>query len=261
MPTLSVVILTKNEASNLPDCLQALDWVDEVLVMDSGSEDATVTLARERGARVEVRTDWAGYGAQRQRAEALVTSDWVLMIDADERVTPELRASIEAVVQANVPVVGELPRLSWCFGRYIRHSGWYPDWVARLYPRGQAGYDEARVHESVQNPHALPIRKLQGDLLHFTYRNLRHYLEKSARYADDWSEARRQQGRSSTLRNALLHAFGCFVKMYLVKAGFLDGRQGFLLAALSSHSTFVKYADLWIKTRTVPSPVQRPEAS
>ncbi len=252
--SLAAVLIVKNEEAHLRACLETLSWVEEIVVVDSGSTDATRDIARTFTDKVVVQDDWQGFGVQRQRAEALVASDWILMIDADERVTPELRDSIEAAVALDQPVIYTLPRLSWCFGAFIRHSGWYPDRVARLYPRRRAGYNASLVHEKLENPERLTVTPLQGDLLHFTYRDLRHYLEKSAHYAQAWAEQRAARGRRGSLAAGIGHGIGCFLRMYLFKAGFLDGRQGLLLALLSAHSTFAKYADLWVRTRTSPPP-------
>lgn len=253
--SLAAVLIVKNEARHLAACLETLRWADELVILDAGSEDATLEIARRYANRasdkIVVNADWQGFGIQRQRAEALAESDWILMVDADERVTPELRASIEAAV-SGPPAIHRVARLSWCFGAYIRHSGWYPDRVARLYPRGRACYDEALVHEKLTNPEGLAVRDLDGDLLHFTYRDLRHYLEKSAHYAQAWAEQRAARGKRGSLTAGITHGIGCFLRMYLLKAGFLDGRAGLLLALLSAHSTFAKYADLWIRTRTSP---------
>ncbi|MGR4066222.1 glycosyltransferase family 2 protein [Billgrantia sp. C5P2] len=257
--TLAAVLIVKNEAAHLRACLETLRWADELVVLDAGSQDSTCAIAREFTDKVTVNDDWQGFGVQRQRAEALAESDWILMIDADERVTPELRESIQSAMTVDEPAIYTLPRLSWCFGAFIRHSGWYPDRVARLYPRGQAGYDAALVHEKLQNRGGLPVKALQGDLLHYTYRDLRHYLEKSAHYAQAWAEQRAARGKQGSLSAGLVHGLGCFLRMYLLRAGFLDGRQGLLLALLSAHSTFAKYADLWIRTRTSPPPDDAPE--
>lgn len=246
MSTVSAVIIVKNEEAHLAQCLSTLTWVDEVIVLDSGSNDATCRIAESFNARVVQAAAWQGFGIQRQRAQALARCDWVLMIDADERVTPELQASIQAHIQGE-PAIGKISRLSWCFGGFIRHSGWYPDLIDRLYPRESAHYNSDLVHEKLLNPNSLPIKRLQGDLLHFTYDSMRHYLVKSANYAELWAQGRQKQGKTSSLSAAFLHGVSCFVRMYLLKAGFLDGRPGFLLALLSAHSTFVKYADLWVK--------------
>ena len=250
-PTLAAVLIVKNEADNLADCLATLDWVDEIVVLDSGSTDATQAVAQAAGARFFVNDSWPGFGKQRQIAQAHVQSDWVLWIDADERVTPELKGSIEAILATpSTNTVYSVPRLSWVFGRFIRHCGWYPDRVLRLYPKALTGYNDALVHEKVITKKGIKTKKLKGDLLHYTYRDLEHYLVKSAGYAAAWAEQRQQKGKKASLSQGALHAAGCFIKMYILKAGFLDGKQGLLLSQLSAHSTFVKYADLWIKTST-----------
>ncbi|MGO1617762.1 MAG: glycosyltransferase family 2 protein [Oceanisphaera sp.] len=251
-PTLAAVLIVKNEADNLADCLATLDWVDEIVVLDSGSTDATQAVAEAAGARFFVNSEWPGFGKQRQIAQAHVQSDWILWVDADERVTPELKTSIEAVLaKPTSNVVYSVPRLSWVFGRFIRHCGWYPDRVLRLYPKALTGYNDSLVHEKVITKKGIKIKKLKGDLLHYTYRDLEHYLVKSAGYAAAWAEQRQQKGKTSSISKGMLHALGCFMKMYILKAGFLDGKQGFLLSVLSAHSTLVKYADLWIKTSTL----------
>ncbi|MDO4430832.1 MAG: glycosyltransferase family 2 protein [Lonepinella koalarum] len=252
MPTLSVAMIVKNESQDLALCLDSVkDWVDEIVILDSGSTDNTEQIARSYGAKFYQHTHWQGFGKQRQLAQQYVTSDFVLWLDADERVTPELAQSIQQAIQENSNnTLFKIPRLSTVFGREIRHSGWYPDYVIRLYPTKLAQYGDELVHEKVHYPATAEVQKLQGDLLHFTYKDIHHYLVKSAGYAKAWAQQRQAKGKTTTLFNAMTHAIGCFVKMYLLRAGFLDGKQGFLLAILSAHSTFVKYADLWVRTQT-----------
>lgn len=248
MPSLSAVLIVKNEAVALAECLEKLTWADEIVVLDSGSSDNTLEIARQFTEHVYSDADWQGYGIQRQRAQARATGDWILMVDADEHVTPALRDAIRAVVDTNDQnAVYAVARLSWCFGRFIRHSGWYPDYVVRLYPRSRGFYGDEKVHERLHYPAEMPIKYLQGDLLHYTYRDLEHYLIKSAQYAAAWAEQRQQRGRRSSLTQGVLHGLGCFLRMYVLRLGFLDGRQGLLLALLSGHSTFAKYADLWVR--------------
>lgn len=251
MPTLSVAMIVKNEAQDLAQCLDSVkDWVDEIVILDSGSTDETEQIARRYGAKFYQHTDWQGFGKQRQLAQQYVTSDYVLWLDADERVSDELRRSIQQAVQQNQPnAVYQLPRLSEVFGRQIRHSGWYPDYVVRLYRTQFAKYGDELVHEKVHYPATAEVKKLNGDLYHYTYKDIHHYLVKSASYAKAWATQRKAQGKTASLFDGVTHALGCFVKMYLLKAGFLDGKQGFLLAVLSAHSTFVKYADLWVRTK------------
>jgi (heptosyl)LPS beta-1,4-glucosyltransferase len=252
-PVISAVLIVKNEAGSLGACLDTLKWVNEIIVVDSGSTDNTLEIARTYTDKVYIETDWQGFGVQRQRAQQHATADWILMIDADERVTPELRQEIDRVVQENdQSKVYALPRLSWVFGRFIRHSGWYPDYVLRLYPRRRARYGEERVHEKLHFEEGMKVEMLRGDLIHYTYRDLEHYLTKSAHYAAEWARQREAQGKRSSLSQGLWHGLACFLKMYLLRAGFLDGKQGFLLAVLSAHSTFVKYADLWVRSQPGP---------
>lgn len=254
MTSLTIALIVKNEAANLAACLESCtDLAAEIVVVDSGSTDDTVAIAEQFGAKVVVHTDWQGFGPQRQVAQSHVTGDWVLWLDADERLTPTLKASIQTVLNVDDrQALYQVSRLSWVFGRFIRHSGWYPDRVVRLYATTKTGYTTAPVHEQVIVPAGCPVKTLDGDLLHYTYRDLQHYLVKSAQYADLWATERKKRGKTSSLTQGTLHALGCFFKMYLLKAGFLDGKQGLLLALLSAHSTFAKYADLWIRDQPKP---------
>ena len=247
MPTISVAMIVKNEAQDLANCLDTVkDWVDEIIILDSGSTDNTKEIALSYGAKFYENSQWPGFGKQRQLAQQYVTSDYVLWLDADERVTPKLQQAIlSAVKNDRENTVYEIPRVSEVFGREIRHSGWYPDYVVRLYRTNYAQYNDSLVHEKVEFPAGTKVEKLMGDLEHFTYKSIHHYLVKSAVYAKAWADQRQAKGKKATLWQGITHALGCFVKMYLLKAGFLDGKQGFLLAVLSAHSTFVKYADLW----------------
>lgn len=247
MPTISVAMIVKNESQDLAKCLETVkDWVNEIVILDSGSTDNTKEIALSYGAKFYENTDWPGFGKQRQLAQQYVTSDYVLWLDADERVTLALRESIlNAVAQDRANTVYQLPRVSEVFGRAIRHSGWYPDYVVRLYRTNYAQYGDELVHEKVHYPAGTKVEKLTGDLEHFTYKSIHHYLVKSAGYGKAWADQRQAKGKKATLFQGVTHALSCFLKMYVFRAGFLDGKQGFLLAVLSAHSTFVKYADLW----------------
>src|SRR5690606_29084703 len=183
-PRLSVVMIVRNESGHLRKSLETARWADEIVVVDSGSEDDTLAIAREFTDKVHVERDWRGFGVQRQRAQRLASGDWIFMLDADERVTPELRREIEGVLRVDDRSKAyAVPRLSFCFGRFIRHGGWYPDYVVRLYPRERGTYDSAPVHEKVRLAPGVSVERLAGDLLHFTYRDIEHYLVKSASYA------------------------------------------------------------------------------
>jgi len=254
---LSAVVIARNAADRIGACLASLSPADEIVVYDGGSDDGTRRIAERHGARVVDAPDWRGFGVQRQRAQAEAHGEWILMVDTDERLTPGLAAEIRTAVEADDPGTAyALPRMSWVFGRYIRHGGWWPDHVVRLYHRDRGAYDNALVHERVRLAGGTRVARLTAPLLHHTYRDMRDYLVKSAGYAAAWAEQRQSRGRRTSLANGLVHAAGCFVRMYLWRAGFLDGRAGFLLALLSAHSTFVKYADLWVRAHDAGPPAQ-----
>lgn len=245
---ISAVLIVKNEESSIADCLESISWSDEIVVIDSGSTDSTVGIARRFTDKVFIEDQWQGYGVQRQRAQEKATGDWILMIDADEQVTPKLREEIQSVVRENNDNnVYAIPMLCYCFGRFIRHGGWYPDYHVRLYPVGKGHYGNEYVHERLHYGKNMSEVKLRGLVHHYTYRDLEHYLTKSARYAAAWAAQRQAHGQHASLLQGVLHGIWCFIRMYILRVGFLDGKQGFLLAILSAHSTFVKYADLWVR--------------
>lgn len=241
---LSVVMITKNEAELLPDCLASVSWADEIIVLDSGSHDNSVDIATQAGAKVYHNDDWQGYGIQRQRAQHYATGDMILMIDADERVTPELRAAIEQVLVAPPSrTVYSLGRSNLFLGRFMRHSGWYPDRVMRLYPRAFR-YNDNLVHESLQSDGA-PVVALPGDLQHLTCRDLIAFQRKQLAYAEAWATERHRRGKRCSLFSLFSHTLGAFVKTLLLRAGFLDGKQGWILAVVNAQYTFNKYSALW----------------
>ncbi|AJI93619.1 glycosyl transferase 2 family protein [Yersinia ruckeri] len=242
---LSVVMITKNEASLLPDCLDSVSWADEIIILDSGSEDGTLDLARQYGAQVYSNHQWQGFGKQRQLAQQYATGDYILMIDADERVTPQLKASIETVlIEADDNTVYSCARRNLFLGRFMRHSGWYPDRVTRLYAHHLYQYNDNLVHESL-NTGVAKIIPLKGDLLHLTCRDFFAFQRKQLSYAEAWATQRHQQGKSCSYFSILSHTLGAFCKTWLFRAGFLDGKQGLLLAVVNAQYTFNKYAALW----------------
>ncbi|ADO11333.1 lipopolysaccharide core biosynthesis glycosyl transferase [Pantoea vagans C9-1] len=241
---LSVVMIAKNEAELLPDCLASVSWADEIIVLDSGSSDDSVEIATQAGAQVYQSDDWQGYGIQRQRAQHYATGDMILMIDADERISPELRAAIEQVLVAPPSrTVYSLGRSNLFLGRFMRHSGWYPDRVMRLYPR-TFRYNDNLVHESLQSDGA-PVVALPGDLEHLTCRDLIAFQRKQLAYAEAWATERHQRGKRCGLFSVFSHTLGAFVKTLLLRAGFLDGKQGWILAVVNAQYTFNKYSALW----------------
>ncbi|WP_210397316.1 glycosyltransferase family 2 protein [Motiliproteus sediminis] len=243
---LTVVVLTKNSGNLLRRCLESAAWADELLVYDSGSSDETLTIAQELGARVVTDTDWQGFGRQRQKAQEHARGEWLFWLDSDEVISPELRQSIEQVLRA--PERGcayRCARLTDYFGRFIRHSGWYPDQVVRLHRAADYGYNDAQVHEAIDCPRDR-VRELAGDLHHYTTESFAAYMTKSVRYADDWARDRYSRGKRVSVAGVLLRSFWMFVRKYLLQRGILDGKHGLLLAVQSTHYTFNKYFALWV---------------
>ena len=241
---LSVVLIARNEAGLLQECLESVAWADEIVLLDSGSEDETVEVARSFGALVFRNAEWPGFGKQRQLAQSHATGDYILMIDADERVSPELRQSIEnALKDPQENTVYSLGRSNLFLGKFMRHSGWYPDRVNRLYPV-HFRYNDDLVHESLETDGAR-VLPLQGDLLHLTCRDFFAFQRKQLGYAQAWATQRHQQGRRCSFFSVISHTLGAFVKTWILRAGFLDGKQGLILAGVNAQYTFNKYAALW----------------
>jgi glycosyltransferase involved in cell wall biosynthesis len=242
--TLAVCVITRDEEDRIGACLDSVAFADELLVVDSGSTDRTVEVARARGARVIVR-DWPGYAEQKNFAMDQVGADWVLSVDADERVSPELAAALRELLAAPPPGVDgcSVARRTWYLGRWIRHGGWYPDRKVRLARRGRGRWQGAGVHERLEV--AGPVRALAGDLLHYTYRDIADHLRVIDRYTTAAAGELAAAGAGGALAGMLLHPPLKFLKMYLLKAGFLDGQAGFVVAALGGYYVFLKYAKLW----------------
>ncbi|ELZ8932730.1 glycosyltransferase family 2 protein [Cronobacter dublinensis] len=246
---LSVVMIAKNAAALLPDCLASVAFADEVVVLDSGSSDETVAVATAAGAKVVVDTDWQGYGIQRQRAQQHASGDYILMIDTDERVTPELAQAIRQVLANPDPqAVYSIARRNLFLGRFMRHSGWYPDRVTRLYARERYRYNDNLVHESLDAPGARVVA-LPGDLLHLTCRDFAGFQRKQLSYATAWAQERHQRGKKVSVAGIFGHTLAAFCKTLLLRAGVLDGRQGWLLAVVNAQYTFNKYTELWALNR------------
>ena len=243
----SAVLIVKDEEKRLQQCLESLSWATEIIVLDSGSSDNTINIANQYTKHVYVTEDWPGFGLQRQAAQRYASCDWVFTIDADEVVTTELQKSIQEIVKNNDQTkVCQVNRKNWAFGRFINHSGWSPDWVVRLYPREKTTYCDSLVHESVVVPNTLTITKLDGRLLHYTYESLYDYNHKVSGYLKSWADQREGKKKSSILKG-LGHGFFAFLRMYVFRLGFLDGRHGFVLAFLTAYTTSQKYFDLWLR--------------
>lgn len=245
---LSVAIIARNEERNLPACLRSAAFADEIVVVEHASSDRTAEIAREYGARVVVTADWPGFGAQKNRALDACTGDWILSLDADERVTPALREKItEALANPRFDVY-EMPRLSTYCGRFVRHGGWQPDWCRRLFRHGAARFSDARVHEALVTDRA--IGRLHEPLLHYSFRSMDDVINKINRYSSDSAAALSERGDSPGLTTAILHGVAAFVRTYVIKRGFLDGRRGFLLAVSNAEGSYYRYVKAMLSAET-----------
>lgn len=245
---LSVILITKNESRNIAACLKSVAFADEWIVVDSNSTDRTADIARSLGAQVITTTDWPGFGQQKNRALDAARGRWVLSLDADERVSPELAERIREVVANDGPAEGyELSRISRFCGQWIRHGDWYPDRVLRVFRRGRARFTDDLVHERliVQGK----VGRLKGDLLHDTMPSLDDALDKMNRYSSGRALDKVKAGKRGSLFAALTHGWWAFVRCYVVKRGFLDGRLGLVLAIYQAEGTYYRYLKMDLLAR------------
>jgi glycosyltransferase involved in cell wall biosynthesis len=246
VPTLSAVIIAKNEAANVAECLDGLAFCDETVVVDSGSSDDTVALAKAKGARV-VHRDFDGFGPQKAFALSHVTSDWVLSIDADERVNAELERAISAAIDSNRADGYEIPRRSSFCGREIRHSGWAPDYVLRLFRRTHGRFTDDLVHERVICDGT--VARLDAPLTHHPVRRLEDALSRVDRYSTAGAEMLVTSRRRVWFVSGIAHGAWAFFRAYVLRAGFLDGPEGFLIAVANAEGTYYRYMKAWLAGR------------
>lgn len=243
---LSAIIITRNEAANIGACLDSVAFCDERIVVDSASTDATAARAREKGAQV-IEHAFAGYGAQKNFALSLAQGEWVLSLDADERVSAPLREEILRAIPRGDADAYEMPRLSTFCGREMRHSGWYPDYVLRLFRRGRARFSDDVVHERVVCEGR--IGRLREPLLHFPVAKLEDALSRMDRYSTAGAQALAHSGKSISFMSGIVHGTTAFLRTYVLRAGFLDGREGFLLAVANAEGTYYRYMKAWLLRR------------
>ena len=249
MHKISVCIITFNEERNITDCLQSVMWADEIVVVDSGSTDATVSICREYTERVFTQ-EWLGNVAQKNRAVDLAANEWVFCIDADERVTPLLREEIEHVRSGEPEHAGyTVPRVTWYCGRWIKHGSWYPDRKLRLYARSTGRFKGLDPHDRVEVKGS--VGHLKGDLLHYSYRDIFHHLQVINNYTDTRSKLKHEAGIGFPLLRMLFRPPAKFLKMYVLQCGFRDGAPGFIAAAMGAVYELLKYAKLWELKRKV----------
>jgi glycosyltransferase involved in cell wall biosynthesis len=242
--SIAATVITKNEAAFIRACLDSLTWADEIIVVDSGSTDGTVEICREYTDKIML-TDWPGPGAQRNRAAAMATSDWILAMDADEYVPPALRDEmLAAMANPGDRVAFRMPRLSSYCGRYMRHSGWWPDYITRLYRKDRGRFNAELLHD-----HMIvdgPVGRLKSHLMHEAFEDLEDVLQKINHYSSDGAVVMRGRGRRAGLSTALLHGFWSFLSTYILRAGFLDGKEGLMLAISNAEGTYYKYLKLML---------------
>ncbi|MDQ1362224.1 MAG: Two-domain glycosyltransferase [Pseudomonadota bacterium] len=238
---ISAVIICKNEEARIKSCLQSVKWADEIVVLDSGSNDRTLEIASEFTDKIYINIDWKGFGPQKRLAESYATSDWVLSIDSDEVVSEILRNEIIAAVNsADENSVFRLNRLTYFCGKFIRHSGWYPDRIVRLYNKKHYHYNDAFVHEAVYCDGARVVN-LKGDLLHYQILSLEDYIDKRNKYARAWADNHYAKGKSTNIAEIVLRSLFAFFRHYIIRLGVLDGYHGFLISVIQMQYTFNKY--------------------
>jgi glycosyltransferase involved in cell wall biosynthesis len=239
---ISAIVITRNEEKHINDCLQSLSFVDEIVLVDSNSEDQTIPIARKYTQKI-FNVEWKGFGETKQFALENASHDWILWIDADERISTELASEIKFTLENDPPFSGyRMPRKAFFLGRWMRHGGWYPGYVVRLFRRDKGRFDSASVHERLHVDGS--IGTLHAPILHYTDDSIHHYYEKFNRYTSLAAEELIKHGKHYSLLDLLFRPVFMFLKMYLFKAGFLDGAEGFQLAVFSSSYVFTKYAKL-----------------
>ncbi|MGZ8231045.1 MAG: glycosyltransferase family 2 protein [Burkholderiales bacterium] len=245
--SVSAVVITKNEEAAIGRCLESLSWAHEVVVVDSGSTDRTIEICTALGAKVHS-ADWQGPATQRNRGIDHATGDWILALDADEWVTDELRREIEGTLTGSSTAVAyRIPRLSSYCGRYMRHGGWWPDYVSRLFRKGAARFGGGIVHD-----HLIcegPTGRLRNHLMHEPFTDMSRVLDKLNAYSTWGAQKLQEDGARSGLTRAVAHGAWAFFRTYVLRAGFLDGREGLMLAISNAEGTYYKYVKLMLMTR------------
>jgi glycosyltransferase involved in cell wall biosynthesis len=243
VPKVSVTIITLNEAEHIAAAIDSASWADEIIVVDSGSADDTVAIARSKGARVETRA-WSGYVDQKNFAHLLASNDWIFSLDADERITPALAGEIHALLSTEPARKGyRVPRVAHHLGRWVRTTDFYPDYQTRLYDRRSARWTGLHVHESV-NVDGGP-GQLVNELQHYSFRDLRDQLDRINHYSTLAARQMYERGQRTGPLALVVHPLAAFLRNYLLRRGFLDGTVGFTISLMNSYSVFLKFAKLW----------------
>jgi len=242
---LSAIIIAKNAEGTIRRCLESVAWADEIVVVEHGSADRTAEICRDAGARLHQTPDWPGFGRQKNRALELARGEWVVSLDADEWVTPELRVEItRAIAAPGGHTAFRFPRRSSFCGRFMRHSGWWPDYVTRVFRRGTARFSDVPVHEKLIVDGN--VGTLAQPLLHESVSDLDQMLVKMNAYSTASARSLYEQGRRASLATALVHGGWTFVRVYVLRAGFLDGREGLMLAIANAEGSYYRHLKLML---------------
>jgi len=242
---ISAKINIHNEEDNIAEVCETLDWADEIVIVDSDSTDRTVEIARRYTDNIYNR-EFRGYKDKHEFSDSMTTGDWIFWIDADERVTPELRASIEKLRRsdpATLPDGFRIARRTHYLGRWIEHSGWYPDYQMRLYRKAASYWDGVSPHETARVRGR--VETLEGELLHYTKRNLSEHQTVLDSYTTLAAEYLHKHGKRARLLDLFILPLASFIRTYLVKQGFRDGVQGLIIAIFTAYSVFLKFAKVW----------------
>jgi glycosyltransferase involved in cell wall biosynthesis len=243
VPPVSVTVITLNESAHIAAAIDSASWADEIVVVDAGSTDDTVEIARAKGARTFTR-DWPGYVDQKNHAASLAANDWIFSLDADERITPALAGEIRRLLGGEPPRHGyRVPRVTFHLGRWIRSTDFYPDYQTRLYDRRAARWQGRYVHESVAVDGG--AGQLTGELQHYSYRDLSDHLDRINRYTTLAARQMHESGRRAGVFDLLLHPPAAFLRNYFLRRGFVDGMAGLTLSLVNAYSVLLKFAKLW----------------
>jgi glycosyltransferase involved in cell wall biosynthesis len=241
--SLSVIVICGNNVATIRRCLESVAWAGEIVVVDSGSKDGTFDIVRELATRFQQTGDWPGHGPQKNRALDMATSEWVFSLDSDEWVTQEVRAELEAAMAAPGGMAAfALPRRSSFCGRFMRHSGWWPDYVTRLWRRGSARFSEDHTHDRVIVDGK--VGRLRKPIMHEAVTDLEQMLVKINMYSSSSAAIFHKDGRRASLFTALVHGGWAFFRTYVLRLGFLDGREGLMLAVINAENSYYRYAKL-----------------
>lgn len=243
MANISVIIITKNAGKHLDACLASVSWCNEIIIVDANSGDNTLEICQNYTDKIIITLDWPGFGAQKNRALAQAQGEWILSVDADEQVPHLLKEEIQQALQQEKYTAFRIPRLSCYCGRWIYHSGWQPDYVIRLFKRKCARFSEDLVHEKVTVTQG-KIGTLKTALHHDSFSSLEDVLNKMNAYSSASAQMYYTQGRRASLSKAIFHGLWAFLRTYLLKKGFLDGREGFMLAVSNAEGTYYRYLKL-----------------